>query len=137
MAFIVETKGKGISRAYGQLINNAGAKELRPFIEKHVAFSAHLTTDKWRGYTPLKKDYPNLKQIKSAMGQNFDPLHRFIMNFKAWLRGTHHAVNDIQPYINEYTYRFNRHFMKEGIFENLLTRMVKAKPIQYKNLSVT
>lgn len=135
VAFIIETRGKGISRAYGRVIKNAGTKQLRPFIEKHVCKTAHLTTDKWRGYTPLKTDFPNLKQVESKGGKNFDPLHRFIMNFKAWLRGTHQSVNHLQAYIDEYTYRFNRHFMKEGIFENLMTRMVTAKPVYYRNLN--
>ncbi|MCA0426979.1 MAG: IS1595 family transposase, partial [Bacteroidetes bacterium] len=33
---------------------------------------------------------------------------------------------------NEYTYRFNRHFMKEGIFDNLMKRMVEKEPYPYK-----
>jgi hypothetical protein len=32
------------------------------------------------------------------------------MNFKGWLRGLHHQVGDLQEYLNEYTYRFNRSF---------------------------
>jgi len=32
-----------------------------------------------------------------------------------------------QDYIDEYFYRFNRNFMKVGIFENLLLRMVVAQ----------
>ena len=30
--------------------------------------------------------------------------------------------------IDEYTYRFNRHFMNASIFDNLILRMIKAKP---------
>ncbi|MCP3659006.1 MAG: transposase [Bacteroidetes bacterium] len=60
-------------------------------------------------------------------------MHRFIMNFKSWLRGIHHSVSQLQSYINEYTYRFNRYFMKENIFENLLTRMLKHEPRNYKS----
>jgi hypothetical protein len=52
--------------------------------------------------------------------------------FKAWLRGVHHKVKHLQPYIDEYSYRFNRHKMKEGIFENLMNRMVNADPYTYK-----
>ena len=65
IAFIIETKGKGISRAYRIVINNAGTKELKPFIEKHVSIEAKIRTDKWRGYTPLKKQFKNLEQIDS------------------------------------------------------------------------
>ncbi|MDR2511447.1 MAG: IS1595 family transposase, partial [Bacteroidales bacterium] len=31
-------------------------------------------------------------------------------------------------YIDEYTYRFNRHLMKASIFDNLILRMINAKP---------
>ncbi|MXV16551.1 hypothetical protein GS398_14690 [Pedobacter sp. HMF7056] len=65
--------------------------------------------------------FRRLEQEKSEKkGKNFRLLHRCIMMFKAWLRGTHHSVSLLQAYINEYTWRFNRHSMKEGIFENLI-----------------
>ncbi|EON78050.1 hypothetical protein ADIS_1470 [Lunatimonas lonarensis] len=54
------------------------------------------------------------------------------MMFKAWVRGTYHSVVALRPYINEYTYRFNRHKMKEGIFENLVVRMLTQPPYPYK-----
>ena len=134
VVIIIETKGKGITRAYGKVINNAGTKELRPFIEKHVCEDAKIKTDKWRGYSPLKTKFKNLKQVASDSGRNFPMMHRFIMNFKSWLRGIHHSVSSLQDYINEYTYRFNRHYMQKNIFDNLLLRMIKHEPVQYKNL---
>lgn len=133
VVFILETKGKGISRAYGKVIENAGTKQLKPFINEHVTLEAKIKTDKWRGYSPLKKDYKNLTQVKSNKGKNFNTMHRFIMNFKSWLRGIHHSVNQLQAYIDEYTYRFNRHFMNENIFQNLLTRVLKHEPRTYKS----
>jgi hypothetical protein len=54
------------------------------------------------------------------------------MGFKGWLRGMHHRVENLQAYIDEYCYRFNRSNMKDGIFDNLLRRMVKADPLPYK-----
>jgi len=124
VAFILETKGKGILRAYGKVIKNAGTKELRPFIEKHVCKEAKIKTDKWRGYRPLQKEYKNLIQVASKHGS--------IMNFKSWLRGIHHSVKDLQPYIDEYTYRFNRHFMNDNIFDKLLMRVFSSEPKPYK-----
>ncbi len=56
------------------------------------------------------------------------------MSLKSWLRGMHHHVKNLQDYLNEYSYRFNRSFMKEGIFRNLMVRMVKAEPCYIKNL---
>ena len=55
------------------------------------------------------------------------------MMFKAWLRGIHHSVLHLQPYIDGYTYRFYRHKMKEGNFEYPIQRMVENAPYPYKS----
>jgi hypothetical protein len=53
------------------------------------------------------------------VGGNFSEIHRAIMLFKSLLRGIYHRVNDLQAYIDEYTYRCNRHLMKAHIFDIL------------------
>lgn len=131
----IEKKKKGVSRFYAKVIEKASAKELGGFMQQTIDAKATITTDEWSGYKPLKDKFENIKHIKSGKkGENFPELHRVIMNFKGWLRGVHHHVDDLQEYINEYTYRFNRSFMKENIFENLIDRMIKAKPCPYKIL---
>ena len=125
----IEKSGKGISRMYGKEIEKADSKELGSFMKAKIDSNANIKTDKWLGYKPLKSDFENLVQLNSGeKGGNFPQIHRAIMLFKAWLRGIHHSVNDLQTYIDEYTYRFNRHLMKASIFENLIRRMINAKP---------
>lgn len=132
----IEKKKKGVSRLYAKVIKKADAKSLGVFMQAHIDSKAEITTDNWNGYTPLVKKFENLTQISSGdKGGNFPEMHRVIMMLKAWLRGIHHSVNDLQEYLNEYCYRFNRSFMKETIFDNLLSRMVKASPCYIKNLS--
>ena len=128
----IEKKGKGVGRMYARVINNAGSKQLKPFFRDHISPQATIKTDKWRGYMPLKKQYPDLLQIDSGKkGKNFPDLHRTIMMFKAWLRGIHHSVNNLQAYLDQYCYRFNRSQMKGAIFDNLLVRMVEHNPCPY------
>jgi len=135
VVFAIEKKDKGVARLYGKVIKSSSAKELGGFMKTNIELSANIKTDKWSGYKPLKKDFPNLVQIKSGeKGKNFPDLHRSIMGFKGWLRGMHHKVNHLQAYIDEYCYRFNRSNMKEGIFDNLLLRMVNAPPVTYKQI---
>ncbi|MDA0195938.1 MAG: IS1595 family transposase, partial [Bacteroidetes bacterium] len=62
--------------------------------------------------------------------------HRTIMMFKAWLRGIHHSVDNLQGYLDQYCYRFNRSNMKSGIFDNLLAKMVDHKPCPYKVICI-
>jgi transposase-like protein len=128
-----ERKGKGISRLYGKVVEHSNSKELGNFMKKTIDSDAFIKTDEWRGYTPLKSVFKHLRQVPSGKkGENFPDLHRVIMNFKGWLRGMHHHVEHLQAYIDEYTYRFNRSFMKGNIFDNLIMRMLQAKPYTYK-----
>lgn len=138
VVFAIEKKGKGVSRVYGKVIKKASSKELGDFMRLKINKEADIKTDEWTGYNPLLNEFENMKRVKSGKkGSNFPDLHRVIMGFKGWLRGVHHHVDNLQAYIDEYTYRFNRHNMKEGIFENLVVRMVDAEPYPYKKMSLT
>lgn len=133
VVFAIERKGKGVSRVYGKVIGNSSAKELGSFMKDTIQEDTQIKTDEWTGYKPLKKDFVNLYQVPSGKkGENFPDLHRVIMGFKGWLRGMHHHVENLQGYVDEYCYRFNRNTMKDRIFDNLLRRMVKADPLPYK-----
>ena len=133
VVFAIERKGKGVSRLYGKVIKCSSAKELGAFMKTTIEPDTEVKTDIWTGYKPLKKDFENLNQVSSGRkGENFPDLHRTIMGFKGWLRGMHHHVEHLQSYINEYTYRFNRNYMKGNIFDNLIDRMMASPPCPYK-----
>lgn len=112
----IERCGRGICKAYAREVKSAGVKDLKPFFEDHISKDAKIKTDGWRYYKSLKKTYKNLKQVKSNGGRNFDAMHRIIMTLKSWLRGIPGSVRDLQPYLDEYTYRFNRHKSGGNIF---------------------
>ncbi len=78
---ILEEKG-GVGRGYAQLIERASNKEFRPFFEAYISQDAHIITDQWKGYLPLKKDYPNLEQVPSEKGKGLQQLHIHIMNMQ-------------------------------------------------------
>jgi hypothetical protein len=122
----------GVGRAYAQVIDNASAEEFSPFFHDYISREAHIVTDIWKGYLPLKKKYPNLEQIPSSKGANFPELHIHIMNIQGWLRGIHHhcSKKHLQGYLDEYHYRYNRRNHMDTIFDNLICRMVKQKPIR-------
>jgi len=131
----IEKKKKGVSRFYAKVIDRANAENLGDFMRCAITKEAKITTDEWTGYKPLDKEFENMNHIKSGKkGENFPELHRVIMNFKSWLRGLLHHVGHLQDYINEYTYRFNRSFMKGNIFDNLMKRMVNTNPHFYKTI---
>lgn len=44
----------------------------------------------------------------------------------------HHHASHLQAYLDEYSYRFNKSDMHEGIFRNLLYKMVASEPRPFK-----
>lgn len=130
----IQMKKGGIIRCYAKQINGAGTKELKPFFQKFINKVAVIRTDKWRGYRPLKHLFPWLNQQQSLPLKNFRLFHRQVMMLKAWLRGTHHKAKFIQPYLDEFTWRFNNRFVA-SMFDLLLSSMMNQKHIPIKNLN--
>lgn len=134
----IEKKGKGISRMYAKVVASGSEESFKPFFTEHIDSQANIRTDGWSTYQTFMSEYPNLKQEKSEKkGKNFKDMHRVIMMLKAWLRGTHHSVMHLQDYLDEYAYQFNRSFMKENIFDNLINRAVNLKPVSRKSMIKT
>jgi hypothetical protein len=123
---------RGVGRAYAQVISHASGKEFKPFFNDYISTDAHVVTDTWKGYLPLKKNYPLLEQKISKKGSNFTDLHIHIMNIQGWLRGIHHhcSKEHLQGYPDEYHYRYNRRNQMDTIFDNLICRMVRYKPVR-------
>ena len=123
----LEILGKeGVGRAYAKVINYASGNEFKPFFKDYISKDAKIVTDEWKGYLPLKKDYPYLEQKPSGKGSNFPELHIHIMNIQGWLRGIHHhcSKEHLQGYLDEYHYRYNRRNHMNTIFDNLPTRLL-------------
>ena len=120
----------GVGRAYAKVIDHASGKEFKPFFKSHISPQAHVVTDEWKGYLPLRKEYAHLEQKPSNKGNNFPELHVHIMNIQGWLRGIHHhcSKEHLQSYLDEYHYRYNRRNHMETIFDNLVKRMVEYEP---------
>ena len=122
----------GVGRAYAKVIKQASGDEFKPFFKDYISQDAHVVTDEWKGYLPLKKDYQNLEQRPSEKGRTFPELHIHIMNIQGWLRGIHHHCTEqhLQGYLDEYHYRYNRRNHMDTIFDNLIKRMVEYNPIR-------
>ena len=130
----VEIVEDGVGRAYADVIEHSSAIELGGFLTKYVSSEAVVVSDKWKGYTPLKKEFKNLKQVASEDGKNFKELHIHIMNIKGWLRGIHHhcSKDRMQNYLDEYHFRYNRRSNMDTIFDVLIRKMVNYKQLSIK-----
>lgn len=117
----------GIKRAYFKRIDDYSSGELNKIFQTHISTTAKVKTDKWTGYKPLKKKY-NIEQIKSNTTDFFE-INTIIDQVKSWLRCTYSWMHEqnIEMYLNEYSYRLNRSLHKQNIFDNLIKRMINQK----------
>lgn len=129
------TKHGKVRRMYAMSINDFSAKSLAHIFKKHIDKTAKITTDLWKGYRPISKNF-KIVQIPSNKGLNFKALHTMIHQVKSWIRTTYSWVSDfnINRYFDEFCYRLNRSQAKESIFDNLINRMVKADNIEHSKL---
>jgi hypothetical protein len=54
-------KNRGVKRAYFKKIENHSSKELSNIFDCHISSEAKVTTDKWKGYLPLKSNMISLR----------------------------------------------------------------------------
>lgn len=135
----LELTNKGeVKRMYIKQIDSFSARELRPIFETHIDKSANITTDLWRGYRPIAKEF-KIEQIPSDSGKNFKILHTMIHQVKSWIRTTYSYVSSfhINRYFDEFCFRLNRSRSKKTIFHNLMLRMVKASNVYHAQLICT
>src|SRR5690606_31864559 len=116
-------------------IKDFSAQSLQYIFIKHIARTAQVTTDKWKGYRPIAKAY-NITQIESSKGFNFKALHTMIHQIKSWIRTTYSWVSEfnLNRYFNEFCFRINRSQSKNTIFNNLITRMVDREKIYQREI---
>lgn len=135
----VEYRAGKCGRGYATVIPDYSAKSLRPLFEDHIDKNAEVMADGWAGYKPLKAEYPNLSQQLSDKGRNFPMIHTQIRNFKNWLRGVHSYCADpnMEEYIQEYFFRFNRRNHRKSILCKILERMVNHRPMTFSQLKIS
>jgi len=132
---IEHREGKS-GRGYAKVIQDYSSESLKPIFDQHIDKQAYVLADGWSGYQPIKEGFPNLSQILSNKGKNFKMLHIQIRNFKNWLRGVHSYCGreNLQKYIDEYFYRFNRRNHRASILDKLIERCVDCSPMTKNTL---
>jgi len=129
----IEHRNGKSGRAYARVIEDYSFASLRHIFNDHISEDAFVVTDEWSGYKPLKKLYKNMSSKLSKNGQNFQTIHIQIRNLKNWLRGTHSYCNkeNLNEYLDEYFFRFNRNNFRATILEKVLERMALSPPKPY------
>ena len=122
-----------------EVIENFTAAILEVGIDNMVAPGAQLKTDNHKSYIKMKNNGKSIDTGMSNKGLFLDQLHKQIMCFKNWLRGTHHGCSEdyLQTYLDEYVFRFNRRNKRPAIFNSIIFRFMNATPKTYAELKAT
>jgi len=122
----------------------ATAAELGAFLKANVAARSHLLTDGFKSYQGRDaalgehlKHTPAIQDKAANAGEFFPIVHTVFSNIKAWLVGTHHGVSakHLPRYLREWSYRFNRRNLPDGLDCYLIRRAVECATITYDQLT--
>jgi transposase-like protein len=122
------------------VIDNARAGTLRPIVERNVAKGSTVFTDEHGGYNDLRHDFDH-QRVNHRKGEyvsgtaTTNGVESIWALFKRQYVGTHHWISPkhMDAYLNEMTYRLNRHEMDKGQRVNALLGQVEGA-LPYKAL---
>jgi transposase-like protein len=136
----VEVRGHRAGRLRMQVIPDASADSLSAFVVTNVTRGSRVITDGWKGSTELEaqgyRHTPKPQRAPERASKLLPWVHRVISNLKTWLLGTYHGVDPYhrQYYLDEFTFRFNRRFIREQAFLSLLGIGVQQQALTYQPL---
>jgi transposase-like protein len=115
-------------KVFGAVTSN----EIKNFANECVENGSKITTDGHSSYRQLKEDYIHQYQnyYESNDTEFLKWLHIIISNAKAYISGTYHGLEEknLQSYLDEFCYRFNRRFNTKQLFGRVLNACISGKP---------
>lgn len=105
------------------------AETIKNIAQKDLDSSARVKTDNARGFGKLSlvvKTHKAKTVKPKQAGKELPWVHIAISNAKRHLLNTYHHVDDcyLQKYLDEFTYKLNRRYMGDKLFERLLITCV-------------
>jgi hypothetical protein len=114
-----------------QVVENMKATTLESAAVSVIDASSDIATDAHPSHNNLGEhfnEHISCKQEKPSDAAQYLPwVHVLISNAKRFINGTHHAVNHLQGYLEEFSWRFNRRFC--DLFNRMLVTSIDYKPV--------
>ena len=113
-----------------QVLENMTSNTLESVAETVVSKSSDVCTDghpSHNGFDQVFNEHIRCVQSHpSDAGEYLPWVHILISNAKRFIDGTHHSVNRLQGYLDEFTWRFNRRFC--NLFHRMIVASVNYRP---------
>ena len=109
-----------------KIVGDFKAKTIEKFADENIEKGSKLQTDGFKVYQSkqLKNDYLHDFEVLPADSSDskLHWIHQIIGNAKHIILGTYHGLRrgDLQTYLDEFCYRFNRRFIPHLMFDKLV-----------------
>lgn len=142
VAVAVERQGKKLGRLRMQVIDDCSSSQLLPFVKANIVPGSHISTDGWKGYNGLEKDFVH-HRVLSAQADNKESVlpgvHLVTSLVKRVILGTFQGRFDpeyLQRYLDEYVFRFNRRTSRSPgkRFWRIMQQAVSSQPLNSRHL---
>jgi transposase-like protein len=120
-----------------QVVDNFRAKTIEKFAEAHIEKGSKIIADGFQSYKSqkIKKNYFVDYDMLPADSEDskLKWLHTFVSNAKAFVLGTFHGLkaDDLQLYLDEFCYRFNRRYIPHLAFDKLINSAIITPTLGY------
>jgi hypothetical protein len=130
-------KAHGPGRIRLSQVPDYSAASLHAFIKTNLAPGATAKTDGWSGYPGA----PGVSHDPHVVGNMAAHIvlpwaHRIFSNLKVWALGVYHGLRrkQLQSYLDEFVFRFNRRRTRHAAFRSLLGIAAGHAPLTYQML---
>jgi hypothetical protein len=113
------------------VLENSSKQAIFYEVSKMIKQSTTVLTDGHHVFKNIKDLNLNHERYvmkdKRDVPKVFPWVHIAISNFRKILVGIHHGIKSayLQNYINEFCYKFNRRYLNENLFDNLIFNSAK------------
>lgn len=112
-----------------QVVENLKGETVGAFAKDNIAYGSIIQSDAYHSYRkPLAEDYSHRYAVFDSNSDMLLWLHVIIGNAKAFLLGTYHGRCrcNLQSFLDEFCYRFNRRGFKDELFSRLLHAVTES-----------
>ena len=112
-----------------QVIDNLKGETISAFAEGNIEYGSAIQSDGYHSYRkPLADDYNHQFKLFDSDAEMLHWLHIVVGNMKTFLLGTYHGncKKNLQMYLDEFCYRFNRRAFKDELFSRLLHAVTES-----------
>jgi transposase-like protein len=112
-----------------QVLDNLKGETIATFAECNIVHGATIQSDAYRSYLkPLADNYTHQFEVYDSNSDMLHWLHMVVGNAKSFLLGTYHGNcrSNLQSFLDEFCYRFNRRWFKDELFSRLLHAVTKS-----------